>query len=320
MHHPIGLATDQDGRLFSLTRDQPEVRVFTTTDEVVAGVAGNPFASGLLYTSHGVIHPAGFYMVAASGLNAVGVFAVQGSGAGTTLAPVAGSPFASGPAAHAVAIMPDAKFLVAANTGNGSLTVFRVETSTGGLTFLSMLPVSTPAPGDDLTGLVCVPVRRNVFDQDGDGKADVGVYRPPTGVWYVLQSAAAYSTFAAQAFGVSTDLPVPGVSYRWGLSTDVPVRGDYDGDGTADIAVYRPSTGIWWVLLSSANYTAHAAYAWGLSTDTPVPADYDGDGKTDVAVYRASTGVWWILKSSTNSTAFMTFQWGISTDIPMSRR
>ena len=87
---------------------------------------------------------------------------------------------------------------------------------------------------------------------------------------------------------------------------DVPVPGDYDGDGKADIAIYRGTTGEWFVLRSS-NGTL-LTLAWGASSfgDIPVPADYDGDGQTDMAVYRADHGQWFIAKSGggTTSTTF----------------
>src|ERR1700754_3641629 len=38
---------------------------------------------------------------------------------------------------------------------------------------------------------------------------------------------------------------------------------DYDTDGTTDIAVWRLSTGEWWVLTSSSNFTTFFSVEWG---------------------------------------------------------
>ena len=89
--------------------------------------------------------------------------------------------------------------------------------------------------------------------------------------------------------------------------------GDYDGDGKTDAAVFRPSTGIWYVRDLVTNTASF--YQWGLSGDVPVAADYDGDGKTDVAVWRPTTGIWYIRNSSDASQSFL--QWGLNGDIPV---
>ena len=52
----------------------------------------------------------------------------------------------------------------------------------------------------------------------------------------------------------------------WGESGDVPTPGDYDGNGTTDVAIFRPSTGTWFL-----RTTAPTAVAWGQNGDGPLP-------------------------------------------------
>ena len=69
----------------------------------------------------------------------------------------------------------------------------------------------------------------------------------------------------------SSAAPVIAFGQQWGLSSDVVVTGDYDGDGKADLGLYRPSTGFWYVLLSSSNFTTYVARQWGVGSDIVVP-------------------------------------------------
>lgn len=87
---------------------------------------------------------------------------------------------------------------------------------------------------------------------------------------------------------------------------------NFDTDTASDIAVFRPSGGIWYALNSSnGNFQA---VQFGADGDKIVPGDYDGDGKTDFAVWRPSTGVWYIWKS--DGSGFIITQFGTMGDVP----
>lgn len=183
-------------------------------------------------------------------------------------------------------------------------------------------------------GEAATPTRAKHADFDGDGKADISVFRPNDGNWYILNSS--NNGFSATNFGLSGDVITPadydgdgkadisvyrnGIWYllrsrdgftaiQFGLTGDRPQPGDYDGDGRADIAVWRPSDRVWYIQKSTDGFTSTQ---FGLSTDRPVAADYDGDGKTDIAIYR--DGVWYMLRSTAGFTAL---QFGTAEDKPV---
>ena len=178
------------------------------------------------------------------------------------------------------------------------------------------------------------------FDFDGDGKADLSIFRPSVGEWWYQKSSNGGNN-AAQ-FGSANDTITPGdytgdgktdmafwrpTSGEWfvlrsedysyysapfGTNGDIPRPSDFDGDGKTDLIVYRPTQNMWYGI-NSIGLTSFRQF--GSSGDKPVAGDFDGDGKSDTAIFRPSTGDWWY-QSSINNTQ-LAVRWGISTDLPV---
>ncbi len=72
------------------------------------------------------------------------------------------------------------------------------------------------------------------------------------------------------------------IGASWGLLSP---PGDFNGDGTDDVAIFRPSSGLWAIRGFSRIY-------YGTWNDEPVPGDYNGDGADEVGIYRATAGLW----------------------------
>ena len=138
---------------------------------------------------------------------------------------------------------------------------------------------------------------RTQADFDGDGKADVGVWSPTHGLWFVLPSAGGG--------------PLRNVM---GSNGQVPVPADYDGDRKADYAVFVPSNGVWFIQPSGGGPPINTALGAVGPNQVPVPADYDGDGRADLAVWVPGNGFFLVQKSSGG---FMSNIIGSASSIPI---
>lgn len=177
------------------------------------------------------------------------------------------------------------------------VSVWRADAAGGAFYIFQSLTNTVRADNFGLTG----DDPSVVGDWDGDGKADPAVFRN-----------AAVGSQSYFYYRGSLNNPSGNVTYhRWGTTGDRPMRGDFDGDGKQDLAVFRPSNSLWYILQSSTGQLR--IDSWGLTSDKFVNADYDGDNKTDLAVFRG--GNWYVKQSSNGQPAY--FTWGLSSDIPV---
>jgi hypothetical protein len=191
-----------------------------------------------------------------------------------------------------MALVPWLTITSAPSAGSGTVTFGAAGNTHQGARVGYLLLAGQAVPVRQLGDVTFPP------DFDGDGRADLAVYRPSTGQWFI-----------------PTTPNGPSAMYPYGSWNDVPRPIDFDGDGRADIAVWRAALGNWYILTSSSGYTSQTIIGWGLPGDIPIPADFDGDGRTDLVVYRPSTGMWWV-RYTANGTSTQLGPWGASTDIP----
>jgi hypothetical protein len=88
---------------------------------------------------------------------------------------------------------------------------------------------------------------------------------------------------------------------------------DFDGDGTSDFAVFRPSLGAWFFINSGSN--TFNAIQFGTNGDVPLDGDFDGDRRADITVFRPSSGTWFRLNSSNGQ--FVATNFGANGDKPV---
>ena len=121
-------------------------------------------------------------------------------------------------------------------------------------------------------------------DWDDDGFDEIGRWNPP-GSWWTLDNGNLVWDECGSFENDEDECAI------FGLPSDRPVVGDWNNDGTDEIGVYRPSTGMWYL-------DANGNRSWdgcgidlclgpfGLSGDSPIAGDWTGTGGDKIGVFQ----------------------------------
>jgi hypothetical protein len=100
--------------------------------------------------------------------------------------------------------------------------------------------------------------------------------------------------------------------FGYGIPGDVPLVGDFNKDGSDDIAIFR--NGIWCVD-TTGNHVADLVFCYGIAGDVPLVGDFNKDGSDDTAIFR--NGILWCVDTTGNRIADLVFCYGIAGDVPI---
>ena len=124
----------------------------------------------------------------------------------------------------------------------------------------------------------------------------VGVFRPGNGLLYLKNSNT--TGFADMAL-------------NYGLGGDYPVVGDWNGDGTDTIGVYR--NGYFYLRNSNTIGFAEIVFLFGDPGDQPVAGDWNHDGVDTIGVYR--NGLFYLRNSNSEGSPDLSFGLGNPGDV-----
>jgi hypothetical protein len=129
-------------------------------------------------------------------------------------------------------------------------------------------------------------------------KDTTGVFRPSNGLLYLKNK---------NTTGFAD------ISINYGLGGDYPVVGDWDGNGTVTIGVYRNAS--FYLRNSNTLGFADMVFAFGQLGDQPVAGDWNGDGIDTIGLYRPSTGQFLLRDSNSAGAADYSFYLGNVGDV-----
>lgn len=183
------------------------------------------------------------------------------------------------------------RYTVTASTGTGNGTIrLDVKNSGTGIQDLAGIPLD----GGFNTGEVYYIVKST----GQNGPDTTGVFRPGNGALYLKNS---------NTTGFAD------IAINFGLGGDYPVTGDWDGNGSDTIGVYRSGT----FYLRNSNTIGYAdiVFPFGAPGDQPIAGDWNGDGIDTIGVYRPSTGQFLLRNSNSAGSPQMSFYLGNVNDV-----
>jgi len=140
-------------------------------------------------------------------------------------------------------------------------------------------------------------------DYDGDRREDLALWFEPEdekglGLWQVY--------YLPDKSGNQKESRI----IQFGHRGDIPMPADYNGDGTTDLAVYRPAKGEWIIRFSQKEVKR---IDFQIPNGIPISGDFDGDGASDIAFYtRGNPSIWYILPSGLSESARNYFPNGLN--------
>ena len=137
-------------------------------------------------------------------------------------------------------------------------------------------------------------------------RSTIGLFRPST-TYFLLRNS-------------NTPGP-PDIATPMGATTDVPVVGDWDGNGTTTIGVFRPATGAgtntFFLSDSAVSPSVDRTVTLGAAGDLPIVGDWDNNGSTTVGVFRPSTNTFFLNNSFASGHVDITATLGAPGDKPL---
>ena len=123
-----------------------------------------------------------------------------------------------------------------------------------------------------------------------------GVFRPSNGALYLKHQ---------------NETGFADVQINYGIGGDYPVVGDWDGDGTVTIGIYR--NGFFYLRNENTIGFADVVFPFGTPGDQPIAGDWDGDGIDTIGVYRS--GTFFLSNSNDAGVPEMIFGLGVLGDV-----